>query len=82
MNIITIVLDFFYEMFYGWNSVHLIITAVLLALFYNWAFNRGYDARELDEEEEKNKPSALAGGADSSKRWRFREGELIAPPSR
>lgn len=53
MNIITIVLDFFYEMFYGWNSAHIIIVVILLALFYTWAFNRGYDARQLDEEEEK-----------------------------
>lgn len=42
MNIITLVLDFFYEIFYGWNS-------------------------------------AQAGGADNSKRWHFRGGELIAP---
>lgn len=45
MNIITLVLDFFYEISYGLNSAHLIIIAILLALFYNWAFNRGYDAR-------------------------------------
>lgn len=53
MNIITLVLDFFYELFYGLNSAHLIIIAILLALFYNWAFNRGYEARKLDEEEER-----------------------------
>lgn len=35
MNIITLVLDFFYEIFYGWNSAHLIIIAILLALLYN-----------------------------------------------
>lgn len=54
MNIITIVLDFFYEMFYGWNSAHIVIVVILLALFC----------------------------ADNSKRWRFREGELIATPLR
>lgn len=53
MNIITLVLDFFYEMFYGLNSAHLIIIAILLALLYNWAFSRGYGARELDEQEER-----------------------------
>lgn len=52
MNIITIVLDFFYEMFYGWNSAHIVIVVILLALFYTWAFNRGYGG-QLDEEEEK-----------------------------
>lgn len=58
MNIITLILDFFYEMFYGWNSAHLIIIAILLVLFYNWAFNRGYGARELDEQEERQERRA------------------------
>lgn len=52
MNVITDMLDYFYTLFYNWNSLDIIILALVFCLFYCLGSRKGYTLGKADGRDE------------------------------
>lgn len=48
MNFITDMLDYFYTLFYNWNSLDIIILAIALYACYRWGHRAGIEAGKIE----------------------------------
>lgn len=48
MNFITDMLDYFYTLFYNWNSLDILILALALYACYCWGHRAGVEAGKIE----------------------------------